>query len=140
MKKIILSIFFYVVLISCSSSADEDNYSTISINPPKWIQGTWLFEGEGIGNSSLKFTKNDLIILNAPIGFSNSQAYYSIRDGVQIQIDNEKEVNVISQSSDDTFILEISYSDGSTDFYSYVKITKNRIKRTELDGYFYIKQ
>ena len=140
MKKILVSIFFYALLISCSSSADEDNYSTISINPPKWIRGTWLFEGNGIDNSNLKFTKNDLIILNAPIGFSNLQMDYSIRERIQFEIDNGKDVNVMNKSSDTNFSIEINYSDSSTVTYSYNKTSKNRIKRNEIDGFFYNKQ
>jgi len=45
-----------LMLCSCSSD-DDDNSNSSSINPPSWIQGTWLESDEGPG--IFKFTSDN---------------------------------------------------------------------------------
>jgi len=44
MKKNLFSVFMLVVVLFSCSSDDGDNNSSIQINPPQWIRGTWLID------------------------------------------------------------------------------------------------
>ena len=66
MKKL-LFVFTALILFACSSSDDNSNTSQnpISINPPDWIQGTWIQDGITGTSFSMgfKFSSNDLCAL-----------------------------------------------------------------------------
>ena len=63
MKKTIL-LFFSFAIMSCSNSDSSGSSSNSYINPPTWIQGTWVQEGSTIGNGYI-FTSNDFLLKNA---------------------------------------------------------------------------
>jgi hypothetical protein len=65
-KRNLIYIFIIALLsISCSSDDDSSNSNTNSINPPQWIQGTWLIElDEGIFGPGFRFTQDDFCTIN----------------------------------------------------------------------------
>ncbi|MGJ8745798.1 hypothetical protein [Polaribacter sp.] len=61
MKKNILLFCFALLFLNCSSS-DDNLRNSSSINPPSWIQGTWLIEGVTT-NSGFRFSNNDFCLV-----------------------------------------------------------------------------
>ncbi|WP_372744583.1 hypothetical protein [Lutibacter sp.] len=61
MKKNTLILLLTLVLFSCSKD-DDSTSSNISINPPSWIQGTWVIDND-YTYVAFKFTSNDMYIL-----------------------------------------------------------------------------
>lgn len=64
MKKLLL-LTVVIFTVSCSSSDDSNNNS--HLNPPKWIQGTWVQRLNGEPNTIMggwKFTKNDFCVIS----------------------------------------------------------------------------
>lgn len=53
------------MLFGCSSS-DDNNSANQSINPPEWVQGTWLLE-EPNPVSGCRITKDDFCLVNFTI-------------------------------------------------------------------------
>lgn len=73
MKKTNLIYIFIIALlsISCSSDDDSSNTSTNAINPPDWIQGTWLQQnGNSTTQNGFKFTSDDFITISSNIQIS----------------------------------------------------------------------
>lgn len=65
MKKLFLLIIVFIFTVSCSSSDDSNTNS--HLNPPKWIQGTWvqrLNEEPNTITGGWKFTKNDFCVIS----------------------------------------------------------------------------
>ena len=64
--KLIYILIIALISVSCSSDDDSDETSTNSINPPEWIQGTWLIElDEGIFGPGFRFTQDDFCTINS---------------------------------------------------------------------------
>ena len=60
MRNLLFSLSIFIILFSCSSNDDNSNTQNgASINPPTWIQGTWLKENPTTG---YKFTTNDFCL------------------------------------------------------------------------------
>ena len=53
----------YIFFCSCSPELQE-KIDELAINPPDWIQGTWITKDESSANPKLKFTHNALIKKN----------------------------------------------------------------------------
>lgn len=125
-----------IIATSCSQSNDSGS-STISsyINPPTWIQGTWIQAG---GSGGYKFTTNDFIL----IGSGSSQTSFS------------NAVNQTNASGGNATVHEIITSNSyniditigvHTDSYYFNKITNTKIEWVNdplgsLADIFYIKQ
>lgn len=65
MKKLLLILTIAVLLVSCSSSDDSSNNNS-HLNPPNWIQGTWVqyvSEDSDIIFGGFKFTSNDFCVV-----------------------------------------------------------------------------
>jgi len=76
MKHLIIKTSFFILLLtSCSSSSDNGSSSNNGhLNPPTWIQGTWLQfinnGGQQVIMGGFKFTNNDfcsIAITGSPI-------------------------------------------------------------------------
>lgn len=104
MKKIIgLIIIIAFSLTACSSSDNNSDNNNSSINPPNWIQGTWLGEIDGINSGiGFKFTSEDFCTV---LGSQTSCFMEPVKQSqglitVNEQIDNEN--YVISINSNNT--------------------------------------
>lgn len=74
MKNIILHISFTSILFSCShsdNSVSNVNNNCATLNPPSWIQGTWIKQNSPTGSyTGYKFTADDVIDI-----YSQSNSY-----------------------------------------------------------------
>ncbi len=129
MKK--FSIILLLVLVSACSNSSENTSSSFSINPPVWIQGTWLYAGSV--DSGFKFTSNDLIQITSS---------YQQQSLVRLF----KGTNAIAHETitGNSYNLDIE-SGGTTLSYHFNKITPAKIEWVsdpmgDLVDYFYIKQ
>lgn len=119
MKKLVV-IFVSTILLnlsSCSSDSDNNSNSYDSINPPAWIQGTWINDLETGG---FKFTADDICVVTGNI----QQCYKEVlkqTDGSVVQ-KNVKEV-----ITDDYYSIEITLSSVITT-YAFERISETEIE------------
>ena len=136
MKKI--SLFLLLGLVySCSSSSDNlsnNSSSNASINPPAWIQGTWIQAG---GTTGYKFTTNDFILTG-----SGSQT--SFANTVILTNASGGNATVHETITSNSYNIDITIGI-RTDSYYFNKINDTKIEWVNdplgsLADFFYIKQ
>lgn len=121
MKKIIGLIFAITFLFSSCSSSDDDNSgnNNSSINPPNWIQGTWLLENSSV-NSGFKFTTDDLCLISFTSQACNKET-------LELYDNTEIYTNVSEEITNDYYSVEITVS-SSVNSYQFEKISDTEIK------------
>lgn len=136
MKKI--SIFLLLAFVSsCSSSPDNSSNNSSSnsnINPPSWIQGTWIQDG---GTGGYKFTSNDFIL----VGSSSQTSFANAVTQTKATGGNASVIETITSNS---YNIDITIGI-RTDSYYFNKITTTKIEWINdplgnLADLFYIKQ
>ena len=132
MKKMKLTLWLlmaFAVLSSCSSDDDEPS-SNIQINPPAWIQGTWLAENNATG---FKFTSNDIIILNTGIQQSHRESLEQFGNAGET-------VSANDESTSNNYSAELNYPAGQTVTYSFNKLSDNDISWVTISNIVLVKQ
>lgn len=120
MKKIVI-ILFAVLAFSCSGSDDNNNVNpnVASLNPPAWIQGTWLLEGNSV-QSGFRFTSNDVCI--------NSLGLYACnKESLEMYQDTQVHTDVNEEISDTEYSVEITIGSNTTTF-KFKKVSATQIK------------
>ena len=139
MKKLILLITVTTILFSCSNSDNSDNNSNNcqTLNPPTWIQGTWIKQNSPIGSyTGYKFTTDDVIDIFSQSS-SNSRKY-------QLDFYCTSNVNytVTENTTPTSYFLEINWSGIAT--YNFTKISATTIELVNdndpVNATYYIKQ
>ena len=132
MKKITLfaALIFSTLLISCSSDSDNNSSSSIQINPPAWIQGTWMDESQVTG---FKFTSNDIVTIN----FNAQQSH---RELLELGADSGQTVSANDESTSDYYSVELNFPAGQTVVYSFNRLSDNQINWTTVSSLVYNKQ
>jgi len=118
MKKTVL--FCIIIFTFGCSSSDDDSTSQNSINPPSWIQGTWLTSG---GDGGFRFDADDFCIVNnfINVALCNKEQLNSF-SGTQFFTDVEEEI------TDTFYSIDITLSTATTS-YKFEKISENEIRR-----------
>lgn len=113
MKKLI---YLLVVLGMFSCSTDDLTEDTNNkLNPPEWIQGTWLLNEAGsLFNIGFTFTEDDVIVYNVSLPTSLSDS-----------IDEYTEVN--ESITDSEYYIVITYLDGTQLTYDFRYLNTNSI-------------
>ncbi len=127
MKKTLLLLILTVFLTACSSDDDggSSSNSNSSINPPEWIQGTWLQEaGLDLGvEVGYIFRNDDFCISGLPtICNKESISAWNLAGGY---------TNVTEEISNDYYFLEITKSSQIVT-YEFEKISENQIFSTSI--------
>jgi hypothetical protein len=139
MKNIILLIAFTSLLFSCSNSdnSSNNNNNCQTLNPPAWIQGTWIKQNSPIGSyTGYKFTIDDVIDIGSQ-SISNSRKY-------QLDFYCTSNVNytVTENTTPTSYFLEINWSGIAT--YNFTKISATTIELVNdndpVNASYYIKQ
>lgn len=123
MKKL-LFVITALLLFSCSSSDESSNNSNNSLNPPAWIQGTWIgYADSGSGGVGIntgigfKFTKDDWCSV---VGSVTSCWKYIIENS-QGQVTTEEEI------TNTDYIVKIK-TGGTINTYHYRKHSATEIE------------
>lgn len=123
MKKHILILFLLMtVLYSCSSDDEGVANSQIQINPPTWIQGTWMMEEPSV-ESGFKFTSNDFILI-----LLNVQS--SQREQLQIALDSGSDASASDNSTDNSYSITLNFPAGLSTSYTFDRISDTKIQTT----------
>ncbi len=102
MRKIFGLILAIGFLCSSCSSSDDDNSGNNSseINPPDWIQGTWLLEQPN-PNSGYRFTSDDFCLINL-----SQQTCF--KESISQTNNSGATTNVNEEISDNSYSIEIT--------------------------------
>ncbi|WP_335965238.1 hypothetical protein [Galbibacter sp. PAP.153] len=121
MKKRTLLFILLLIIYSCSSSDDNNNNSNL-FNPPKWIQGTWLYIDNEVVVGGYEFTSDNFISI---IGENQLRT-------------NFKELLEASQSAGNTPIVDEIITETEYSFtidqginsqrFSFYKVSSNKIE------------
>jgi hypothetical protein len=120
MRKLLL-LFLAIVATSCSHSNDSVNNTNSSyINPPTWIQGTWIQEGSTVGNGYI-FTTNDFLLKNQTAGNTSFKQ--------SIETTNSTGGNASATEEITTTIYNISITIGAQTYvYNFQKVSATKIE------------
>ena len=139
MKKLILLLTIIALLFSCSSSdnSDTNNNNCQTLNPPTWIQGTWIKQNSPVGSyTGYKFTSDDVIDIFSQSS-SNSRKF-------QLDFYCTSNVNytVTENITPTSYFLEINWGGIAT--YNFTKISATTIELVNdndpVNTSYYIKQ
>ncbi len=143
MKKLILLLIFTTFTFSCSHSDNSNDNSNSSasncatINPPTWIQGTWIKQNPPIGSyTGYKFTSDDVIDIFSQSS-SNSRKYQ-----LDFYCTSNVHYTVTENTTPTSYFLEINWSGVAT--YNFTKISDTMIELVNdndpLHASYYVKQ
>jgi hypothetical protein len=139
MKKLILLLTIITLSFSCSNSDNSSNNSNNcqTLNPPTWIQGTWIKQNSPIGSyTGYKFTSDDAIDIFSQSN-SNSRKF-------QLDFYCTSNVNytVTENITPTSYFLEINWGGIAT--YNFTKISATTIELVNdndpVNASYYIKQ
>ncbi|TGV02754.1 hypothetical protein [Flavivirga rizhaonensis] len=128
MKKITLLIIV-IFTLSCSSSDDSENQNknNSSINPPTWIQGTWLFDlSIDLG---YQFTSNDFFIISSCIKTSKNEEIESFSN-------TEEQTSIVEEeTTSSSYSLVVIHSNDTNNSatrttYNFEKVSDTEIKKS----------
>ena len=114
MKKFIIAILV-VVCYSCSSS-DDNNSNSSQINPPSWIQGTWIND---LGTGGFNFTTDNICVVTGNL----QQCYKEILEQTDGSVVEE---NVTEEITDDIYFIEFTLSSSITT-YEFERVSDTEI-------------
>jgi hypothetical protein len=121
MRKLIGILFLIAFLFSSCSSSDDDNSGNNSyeINPPDWIQGTWLLEAPNPA-SGYRFSNDDfcLIVISQQTCFKESISQTNISGAT---------TNVNEETTDNSYSIEITLGTQIVT-YEFSKISSTEIE------------
>lgn len=105
-KSSIIPICFLILF--CSKSDDMAN-PTLSINPPKWIQGTWLS-----GSAGFRFEANDFITIT-------SGTEISYKEQLEFYKGTGEETSAEETKTDESYRLKLTFPPGQSTIYEFSK-------------------
>lgn len=118
-----LSLFLLMsVLFSCSSDDESGTNSQIQINPPTWIQGTWMMEEPSV-ESGYKFTSNDFILI-----LLNVQS--SQREQLELILDSGLDASASDNSTENSYSITLNFPPGQSISYTFDRISNTEIQTT----------
>lgn len=118
-----LSLFSLMsVLFSCSSDDESGTNSQIQINPPTWIQGTWMVEESSV-ESGYKFTSNDFILI-----LLNVQS--SQREQLEFSLDSGLDASASDNSTENFYSITLNFPPGQSISYTFDRISNTEIQTT----------
>lgn len=121
MKKtvFVLVLMLSTFLFSCSSNDDNNSNTSIQINPPTWIQGTWL---ESIDpDIGWRFTNDDIISIIGNVEMSQ-------KEQLELGANNGQDVSVEEDSTSEYYSVQLNYPAGQTVNYYFEKLSETQIR------------
>ena len=139
MKKLILLLTIITLSFSCSNSDNSSNNSNNcqTLNPPTWIQGTWLKQNAPTA-AGYKFTADDVIENYNEI----SSGGFSRKYQLDFYCTSNVNYTVTENITPTSYFLEINWSGIAT--YNFAKISATTIELVNdndpVNSTYYIKQ
>lgn len=125
-----------ILFLGCASSDDSSSSNLSTINPPDWIEGTWLLE-EPNQASGFRFADDDFcsVVLSAQNCFKES---------IRLTENAGSANNVVEVVADDSYSIEITMA-SQTVTYKFKKLSDTQIEWVndplgELAETIYLKQ
>ena len=124
MKKL-LYLFLAITIISCGGDDDSgnanNNSSNLTINPPSWIQGTYLIDSP-FPSIGYDFKTNDFCTLSSGV----ATCYQALLD---VYVDTPNfETNVYEEIDSNRYLIEITL--GPTIYsYEFEKVSSTSIRQ-----------
>jgi hypothetical protein len=116
MKKV-FSVILLVAFLGTSCSSSDDPSTNSQINPPNWIQGTWISELDGISTGmGFKFSSDDFCSLN------NSQTSCEGHVTIDEEIDTEN------------YIITLNNNEMMINTFHFKKLTETKIEAVHSSG------
>ncbi|MCF7567655.1 hypothetical protein L3X37_04655 [Sabulilitoribacter arenilitoris] len=114
-----LILFFTVLFFSCSPE-EQEKIDALGINPPAWIQGTWIVKDDTLGQSGLKFTEKHFFKIGEEGTENSVMLSYIILQGLGSDVTVEEFI------ATNSYAIKVStgYSD---DWYRFTKISSEEI-------------
>ena len=139
MKKLILFLTVITLSYSCSNSdnSGNNNNNCQTLNPPTWIQGTWIKQNSPVGSyTGYKFTSDDVIDIFSQSG-SNSRKFQ-----LDFYCNSNVNYTVTENITPTSYFLEINWSGIAT--YNFTKISATTIELVNdndpVNATYYVKQ
>lgn len=113
---VLLSLVF---IYSCSSDEQDGankNYKT-TINPPAWIQGTWI----DAKSQKFEFT-------NSNVTCNSNGNVYSAKGEISYYLIQDEDPEIIEEQTDSTYILQYKISASEKKNFSFIKISDVKIE------------
>ena len=139
MKKLILLLTIITLLFSCSSSdnSDTNNNNCQTLNPPTWIQGTWIKQNAPTA-AGYKFTVDDVIENYNEISSGGISRKYQL----DFYCTSNVNYTVTESITPTSYFLEINWGGIAT--YNFTKISATTIELVNdndpVNASYYIKQ
>ena len=130
MKRLSLLLIF-VLLLSCSTDNNNSSNSSIQINPPDWIIGTWLIESTT--NFGWRFESIDVIQISNIVETS-------LKGQVEFWLDAGEDASASDSSTNDSYRLELNFPAGQTIIHVFNKISDTEITWEASPTTVYVKQ
>lgn len=131
-KTFTLLTIFLLILSSCSSDDESNSNSNIQINPPNWIQGTWLTGAST--TMGFRFTSNDVVVITL------GGAEISQRGQLESVAETGQDVSANDEPTENTYKLTSNFPGGQTTIYSFTKISDTEITWDAVNNSVLIKQ
>jgi len=131
-------IFALIIIFSSCSPEEQEKIDSLGINPPSWIQGSWILKDEASGEFGLKFTESSFIKIDEDGTEINVMLSYVILQGLgndvtveEFMATNSYAIKVSTGYSDDWYRFtyasseEISWDNYNLSTESVIYIKRN---------------
>lgn len=125
MKNVFLFLSCFL-LLSCSSSDDNNPVNSLSVNPPSWTHGTWLIESQGI-STGLKFTSSDICSVTLQTSTCHVEQF-------QVFSQHGSDVSINEPLSSETEYKADFTIDGNTVTYHVKKVSATQMNWINTSG------
>ena len=118
MKRVIL--FTLIIFFNSCSPEEQEKIDALGINPPVWIQGTWIVKDDTLGKRGLKFTNKSFFTIDENGNETNVMLSYLILQGLG------EDVTVEEFIDQDIYSIKVSTVNRDT-LYRFTKISAQEI-------------
>lgn len=127
-------IFFMLIIVFHSCSQDEiEKANSLDINPPSWIQGTWVAKDKVLGNVRLKFTDTNFLKIDEDGVETNVMFAYVLLQGLgdevtveEIKLQNHYAIKISTGYSDHWYRFT-KFESGEMSWDNYEQSTESVI-------------
>ncbi len=126
-------VFLLLMMLAISSCSTDNEKITSNLNPPSWIQGTWLVKGSTNGSVGVRFTDDDIVLIQNFLETSQKKLINQSRDlGQEVLVNEDK--------SNEYYSVRLDFENGQNVNLSFTKISDSEITWNQVNNSVLIKQ